>query len=167
MRYIYFLILCLVPFLDCMAQNQLSVELSPNKFAVGYQYNNFNFPIKPKIKIGVSNQDIDTGFNDIFINASAKMQLRNRKNFGFYSQIHSGIYIANNAQYHQNLIFWGSDFGFNYNITNEHQLFIEIGYQSGKKYYIESYHNQYFTAISIEKLVLSPINLSVGYCINF
>lgn len=150
----------------CFAGNGMYLDFSFNKFAVGYQMDKKILEIQPKISIGISNQDINTSYDDYYVNLGLKRGLFKFKNSAIYGDINCGYYFARNVHHNVNVLYAGTNIGYEYN-WRRYFLFTETGYLFGKKQFKQHYKNNLFTASSIEELELSPFNFVIGFGINF
>jgi len=149
------------------AEHKFNLDFSFNKYSVGYQLALEKIPFKSKISLGVSNQDINSEFDDFYFDFQFSRNIIEFSHSNIYGSITPGIYFANNDYYDVNMFYWGFDIGYEYSFLENHIVYIESGYLSGKKDFIQNYNNEVISVSTRENLILLPFNFVIGYGFNF
>lgn len=149
--------------------NQLSLQLSLNQVELGYQYKAFSENLWGEIIVGLGNQDINHRFDDVITGL--------RIGFNFFSnnksllglQTRFGTYIPNNDYY--TAVTPVIEAGIRYTLfigkLNQHSLFINTGYQYGKRDYKQKYSSEIINVTTVGKFEIAPLYFSLGYGFNF
>jgi len=150
-------------------KNRTSVSLSFNKVEAAYRYRFSEKQIWVSSYLGVSNQDINSNFDDFLLGIKIGLPILELQKAFFYGQLNSGLYFPNNNYYNITTSFIGLDLGYEIQLgkTKKHSIFAEIGYLYGKREYKQKYDDRYISISSTETFILLPLIFNTGYGFNF
>ena len=156
----------------CTAQNRnnmISLKLSTNQLVIGYQRSFEKVPVWGEVFLGVSNQDINSSFDDGMMGIKAGIPLLKFSTSNIYGYINTGIYFTNNDYYNATCPFAGIGTGYKaeFGKKKRHAFIAEIGYVYGKKSYSQSYSDEILSASTTDVFKLSPLTISIGYGYKF
>ncbi len=164
-----FVILLIIANLNAQSKSRASIGFSFNKIEVVYRYTFSQKHIWVNPFVGISNQDINTNFDDLMVGVKLGLPLSKFKKSQLYTQINLGIYFPNNNYYKATTPFVGFDLGYELMLgkTKKHSAFAEIGYLYGKKGYTQEYHDANISVKSTDEFSLKPITFNLGYGFSF
>jgi len=149
--------------------NLISLNLSTNKLVVGYQRSFEKVPVWGEVFIGVSNQDINSSFDDGILGLKAGIPLFQFSKSNIYGYVNTGIYFTNNDHYNATCPFAGVGTGYKaeFGKNRRHAFIAEIGYVYGRKSYTQTYISDILSASTTDVFKLSPLTISIGYGFKF
>ena len=143
--------------------------VSFNQFGVGYGKSLSDIPLTAGIQVGLSNQDIDNGFNDLFGELSMQYSFIQLKRSQFYGKITGGFYFPGNEYYSLSIFTFGIQGGYSLSLGSAQKsyIFLEGGWLYGNKDYRLEYENEMIRAATVQNLQLKPLRLEMGYGFRF
>ncbi len=163
--------LVLILSLHTIAQNKrlISIQLSVNQIELGLEHQILSEKLSADIYTGIANQDINNNFDDFSIRFGFGYKaISNSKN---QIALHSGIglYFSNNDYYSITVPLVNADFRYTRFIgkREKHGLFINVGYRYGKREFKQIYASDIVEITTADRLILKPVQLTVGYGFKF
>jgi len=156
----------------CTAQNKnnmIALHFSTNKLVVGYQRSFEKVPVWGEVFLGMSNQDINSSFDDGLMGLKAGIPLLKFSKSNIYGYVSTGIYFPNNDYYNATCPFAGIGVGYKIELGKyrHHAFIVEIGYIYGKKDYSQTHSGDILNASTTDAFKLSPLTISIGYGFKF
>lgn len=150
-------------------KSMLSMQFSYNELGIAYQYRIFSSKLWAEIYTGIANQDINKDFDDYTSNLKFGYNLLSNKNNQIALTSGFGVYIPNNKYYNAltPMINIGSRYSRLLGNSKKHNLFINTGYQYGKRDYIQEYSSEILSISTIETFKISSFYVSLGYGYSF
>ena len=150
-------------------RNQASFQFSYNQIELGYQYKFIHQKIWGEAFAGLGNQDINSSFDDFLtgIRIGGAVFSNDKNTIDLTAGF--GVYFPNNNYYSAATSVLGGGLRYSRFIgkTKKHSLFLNAGYQYGKRDYKQEYLNDEIYVATISKFKISPMYFSIGYGFNF
>lgn len=166
---ITFLVCVLLQHTNAQDKNMISAQLSYNQIELGFEHKILNERLSAGLYAGIANQDINSNFNDFtsrlgigyIVFSNPQNQVSIRAGVGFY--------FPNNNDYSITVPFAkaGLRYARLFGKTKSHELFINAGYQYGKKDYRQQYSSDIVNISTIGTFKLTPVYFSIGYGFKF
>jgi hypothetical protein len=149
-------------------KNQLSFQLSLNQVELAYLHR-LSPSIWGEVFVGTGNQDINSSFDDFAAGVRIGYDaFSNRRSMlGFNTCF--GIYIPDNDYYNAITPVIGAGIRYTRVIgkSGKHNLFVNTGFQYGKRDYRQEYASEIINASTIGTFKIVPLYFSLGYGFNF
>jgi len=149
--------------------NQLLLQFSLNQVDLAYQHKLISPNIWGEAFVGIGNQDINSSFDDFLSGLRIGFDaFSNEKNLlGFNTSV--GIYIPNNDYYTATTPVFGAGIRYTRFIgkSGKHSLFVNTGYQYGKRDYKQKYSSEIINVTTVGNFKIAPLYFSLGYGFKF
>jgi len=149
--------------------NQLSFQFSYNQVELAYQHKLLYPKVWGEVFVGTGNQDINRSFDDLVAGLRIGYNAFSNKKNSLGINTSFGIYIPNNDYYNVATPVIGAGIRYTRVIgkSGKHCMFVNAGYQYGKRDYKQVYSSEIVNVSTIGTFKIAPLYCSLCYGFRF